>query len=772
MIFAYGLIALISLCMVGACVIIDKKRDLWLLLLVVSVSICNLGYFMLVISNDLPSALDSNKLSYLGSVFLPFFLLMMVLRFCGIKRNKKMTIVLAAIGIIMLGITTSPGVLPIYYSKVDVDFSAGYTKLVREYGAFHLLYYVYLFGYMLSMIGIAIVAVVKKKIQARNHTILLLCAVFLNIIIWFIEQFLPRGFEWLSVSYVLTEALILFIYHSMQKQKLLEWEGRTQSYTINVLLTVYSLLFANLVRIVTSRMPAAVYEISHVVILIIYVGILVAWGMSVYDRIVNKVIREYLIALVGLMMFWMLMRMLRLTVFYRVFPIGQWCWYAYYIPMILIPQICFFAAKHIGRPENYVISKKWFLMYIPSAILIIGILTNDLHQLAFRFHMGYGAGWDVYQRTYLYYAAVIWCSGCIVMMIAEILKGCRIPAAHKVIWVPIGMLGIGGLYTVLYITDVKMFQFIEMTAALCFILVAIWESCIRTGLIQANTHYDELLQSSDLGVTVTDQNFAVFYRSDDALPLAVEQMNKASIKPIFLENGIRVSGSSIHGGHTFWQDDLSELTEILEELSQLREELKDANTVSMKNYQMNKQIRALAEKNRLQDEINQQTAHQIVLLNGWLKEFMETEDETAKRELLCRIVVVGAYLKRRHNLILVNEQEGIIREEELDLSIQEMIKNLRLAGIDCACAVNTGRDIPSDAAMKLLDFYESIVEFAFDGLESLLARVFCRGESFYMSIDAVCSLDLTKLQTQEISVSLFDEGCYTVSFAVEGGADV
>ena len=84
----YGIVALISLCMVGICIAADKKHDAWLILVFVSVSVCNLGYFILSISKDLGSALNANRISYLGSVFLPFFLLMMVLRFCGIKPEK------------------------------------------------------------------------------------------------------------------------------------------------------------------------------------------------------------------------------------------------------------------------------------------------------------------------------------------------------------------------------------------------------------------------------------------------------------------------------------------------------------------------------------------------------------------------------------------------------------------------------------------------------------------------------------------------------------
>ena len=767
---AYGIIALISLCMVGICVAADKKRDVWLILLFVSVSVCNLGYFMLSISPNLNSALNSNRLSYLGSVFLPFFMLMMVLRFCGMKRPKPLMITLVTIGIVMLGITTSPGILPVYYETVDFEFVNGGGKLIREYGPLHTLYYVYLIGYMLSMVGVAVYAIAKKKIKSPLHTVLLLCTVFCNILIWLVEQFLTRGFEWLSVSYILTECLILAIYRSMQKGGLMRKEGRTPSYTINVLLVVFLLLFANFVRVITMDTTPVMYVISHIVVLMIYLGILVSWGISVYDRIVSKAIRRHLITLVVLMMFWMLMRTLRLTVFFYVFPIGQWCWYAYYVSMILIPQLCLFAAKHIGKPEGYRLPKKWYLLYIPSILLIVGILTNDLHQLAFRFHLGYGAGWNEYRRSYLYYIAVAWIFSCIALMIGQIVKSCRIPGTKKMIWLPIATLGIGVLYTVLYTVDSDIFGFIEMTAALCFTVVVIWESSIKTGLVQSNAHYDELLKYSRLGVAVVDHAYTVHYRSDDALPLTAEQMKETENGGVMLDGGIRLSGSGIRGGHTLWQEDLSELLDILDELRELRTELEDANAVSMQNYRMDKKIRTLAEKNRLHDELHRQTAHQINLLNDWLKKLTATDEPKEKRELLRRIVVVGAYLKRRNNLILVNEQDGVIKEEELALSIREMMKNLQLADICCAGSVEFEKDIPTDVAMQLFDFYEYVVENAFDGLDSLLARFFSRDGQYYACMDAVCSLDLTALRSERIEVSVSEENCYTLSIRLEGGA--
>ncbi len=765
----YGIIALISLCMVGMCVLADKKRDVWLLCVFVSVSLCNLGYFLTSISKNLGDALNSNRIAYLGSVFLPYFLLMMVLRFCGIKRSKLLTTLLAVVGVGVLAVTTSPGILPIYYSSVDIAIENGTTSLIREYGPLHQLYYVYLIGYMLSMIVVTLRAIAKRKIRSSSHTVLLLSAVFCNITIWLVEQFLPRGFEWLSVSYIITECLMLAIYRSMQRNGLMQQGKKSPTYTINVLLAIFLLLFANFVRVATIETSEAMYIVSQVIVIMIYTGILIFWAASVYDRIVNKTIRRYLITLVSLMMVWMLMRTLRHTVFYYVFPIGQWCWYAYYVGMIFIPQICLMAAKYIGKPEDYRLPRKWYLLYIPSLTLLFGILTNDLHQWAFRFHRGYALGWGIYQRNFLYYIAVVWIFACIALMIAQILKNCRVPGAKKMIWLPIAMLGIGVLYSIFYAINVEMFRFIEMTAALCFTVVAIWESCIKTGLIQSNSRYEELLKRSGLGVAVVDKNFSVHYHSDDALALPKELMQKATQDPVMLEGGIRISGSVIRGGYTVYQEDLSELLDILDDLKLLREELTDANEVSTQNYQMDKRIRALAEKNRLHDELHKQTARQINLLNDWLAKLKQSESAEEKRALLRRIVVVGAYLKRRNNLVLVSEQDGMITAEELDLSIREMMKNLQIAGVNCAGAVQLEGCIPSDTVMQLFDFYEHVVENAFDGLRFLLARFFIRDHSFYACVDTVCSLDLTALASERISVSVTEDNCYTLSFKAGGG---
>ena len=55
-----------------------KKKNLWFIILFISVFIVNAGYFSLSVSNTLDGALWANRISYLGSVFLPLSMIMIL----------------------------------------------------------------------------------------------------------------------------------------------------------------------------------------------------------------------------------------------------------------------------------------------------------------------------------------------------------------------------------------------------------------------------------------------------------------------------------------------------------------------------------------------------------------------------------------------------------------------------------------------------------------------------------------------------------------------
>ena len=117
---------------------------------------------------------------------------------------------------------------------------------------------------------------------------------------------------------------------------------------------------------------------------VIYIGLFAAWGISVRSRIIQPQVRRYLTAVSALMVFWVTVRTIRFIIAEDPWVLRH-LWYLYYLPMLFIPLLAVFVALSLGKPERFRLPKWTNLLYIPTAVLFLLVLTNDLHQLAFVF---------------------------------------------------------------------------------------------------------------------------------------------------------------------------------------------------------------------------------------------------------------------------------------------------------------------------------------------------------------------------------------------------
>ena len=184
---------------------------------------------MLSLSKTLTYALVSNAIAYIGNVFLPFFMLMLILDVCNVKHSKALKYILLSIGVVILFIATSGGYLPIYYKEVSLEIIEGGTRLIKEYGILHNLYFIYLFGYMSSMVSVLIYSMAKKKLTSKMHASFLCVIVFGNILVWLIEQFIEHNFEFLCVSYILNECLLLFLYGMLREYEYIKTKNMKEN---------------------------------------------------------------------------------------------------------------------------------------------------------------------------------------------------------------------------------------------------------------------------------------------------------------------------------------------------------------------------------------------------------------------------------------------------------------------------------------------------------------------------------------------------------------
>ncbi|MBQ8743281.1 MAG: hypothetical protein IJZ03_07920 [Clostridia bacterium] len=215
----YGATTFLSLLLLIGCCLIVRRRKPWFILLFSCVLIVNVGYTLLSVSNSLGTALLANRISYLGSVFLPLSMLMIILDVTNTRCKRYLTVALFSLSIIIFLIAASPGILPIYYRKVSFKIVNGVSTLVKTYGPLHKLYLFYLIGYFVSMITVIVRASVQKTVYATSHAVILAIAVFVNIGVWLIEQLSSFNFEMLSISYIISEMFLLGVHLVMNENQ-------------------------------------------------------------------------------------------------------------------------------------------------------------------------------------------------------------------------------------------------------------------------------------------------------------------------------------------------------------------------------------------------------------------------------------------------------------------------------------------------------------------------------------------------------------------------
>ena len=216
MIITYAIMAIIAtVLLIGYCALV-RKKDPWLLLLYICVTIVNVGYFLISDSNTVEFAIFANDVAYFGSVFLSMSMLLTIVKLCGFEIKKNLIIALVAIGAVMFAIVATAGILPWYYKEVELVFVDGAAKLKKVYGVLHPTYMLYLLGYFSAMVACIVQSIRKKMIASQRHASLLAAIVFGNIAVWLGEKFIPWNFEFLSVSYLFSEIILLGIYWMMQ----------------------------------------------------------------------------------------------------------------------------------------------------------------------------------------------------------------------------------------------------------------------------------------------------------------------------------------------------------------------------------------------------------------------------------------------------------------------------------------------------------------------------------------------------------------------------
>ena len=531
----------------------------------------------------------------------------------------------------------------------------------------------------------------------------------------------------------------------------------------NQVIFVGLVIAALLCRIVGKVSPR--YLFWGILRTLIYIGLYIGWGISIHKRVVQKAAKNTLIFISGLMIFWFIVRSIKYF-FAMDVNVERYLWYSYYLPMLFIPQAAVQTAVLLGQPEEYILPKWLKLLYVPTTLCFLLVLSNDFHQCVFSFAAGEVWTDKGYSYAWGYYTVLLWEVVCAVAAFALMVYKCRLSQRKK--YLPVIGIGISILYAIIYASGAEWMQVIggDITAALCLMFVCIFESCIYCGLIQTNTGYEELFEVCTMGAQITDRNYCVRYTSANAMELSEAVMREAEKGDVVVDKKTLIQNRPIQGGYILWQEDIEYIIMLLERMEENRKTIEESNCLEQENYQTKAKINMLREKNRLYDKLQTQTAGQIGLLNELLSRYEVEEDLVKSRRLLAKISVIGTYIKRYGNLIFIGERAEISDVAELGACLEESFSSLKLMGIECALTAPAGERIYVQDAVRIYSFFESIVEACVDSIQFMWVKLRPCGEELIVCMEVESEANLSSF-FDKTEKGEYEDGVWKFTFTVK-----
>lgn len=546
---------------------------------------------------------------------------------------------------------------------------------------------------------------------------------------------------------------------------------RTAASAAGVILAAF--LCGRFVGVAANELAA---QLANFIRIFLYLSLFAAWGVSVLRRVVHLQVRRYLAVVSGLECFWLTVRELRWHFVLEPAALHL-LWYAYYIPILLIPLIALLVSMSLGRPESYRLPGWTRLLYLPTLLLIALVLTNDLHQLVFRFPSGPASLPELdYGYAPIYYAVFGWAVFCALAALIVMLARRRLPHSGIRLWLPAAPLLLSGLYAVLYATRVPLVigPLGDLTVVDCLFFTSFFESCIQCGLIQSNTRYSDLFRASvGISARITDNHYAVRYTASGAEPISAEAMLRAETAPVILPGGKRLHNIPVNGGRAIWTEDISELLSLQETLKDRGEELRERNALLRLEYDREREHRIVTEQNRLYDLLQTKTQSQLDSIDRLMTDYRCAETEEQKRRILSRIVVLGSFIKRRRDFILSSDASPVIPVGKLTSALDETCRALEALDIRSGYIVRIAEDaLPGETLSLAYDFFESVLEGVLDRIRYLHARVaeVCGSPRISILTDCTSDGDALKRKFPGTRIVPEDDGTEYI-LPLDGGAE-
>lgn len=550
-------------------------------------------------------------------------------------------------------------------------------------------------------------------------------------------------------------------------------------YRKEILIYLFSILFiasAALLHIFYERQALPFTVITLVFFL--YALVILLWARNMENRVLKASVAKRFKVIALLLIGYLGTRTLKYEVLIHAPAAWPRIRYIYYFFILTVVHMVFLTSLNVGRSERDSIDERWHLLWAPTGLLILMIITNDFHGLAF-VPGDQATGFRQYGPVYLLTNAYILFLAALTLVITS--KQSLAEKRLKSMALPLLVLGICFLYTLLYIIDWPPFRHIKIafqSAEFNILTVVLFiESLVFARLIPSNRGYESFLKVSSLNMGMMDLKGHMVLQPTRGPKVDANEVRRASERALAINENTLLESSPIQGGTCFWFADLTDFNRLKSQLMAANKEMLSENELLMANNKLKEKMAKVREQKEIRETIHEKLQPQFARLKAIMDHL--PDEKNAYEDALKDACILNVYIKRFSNLYLLSRNKATLPLSELRLSFDESLDYLRLKSKitslrwDAAGAVDTALGIGLYAA------FERILESYLASLSAVFVHLKENDLSYELAIYVESAAEISLLEEihrllpQGVGLSEESEDgmkAWAISFEKEVGA--
>lgn len=502
--------------------------------------------------------------------------------------------------------------------------------------------------------------------------------------------------------------------------------------------------------------------------MIVMVGLLTAWGASAYYRCSDAEVRRYLALATGLMVGWMILVLVKYATHNPV--VSEYAWYLFYVPMLFLPLLSLFGVVRSAAldqlPHTRILER---ISVAISSVLLILVLTNQVHAGMFRFERTGQTAVSDYSYGPLYWVVVAWIF-LVFLAAGVVLAGVAHRGLRSGIYLLGGVLIVGLTFSALYILRVPVAYTTNMSLVYVLLFTVATEISLRLGLLPSLSWSSAAFRALPLDLRVISDGGEDVLRTGDRAPLPKHELR--ALMAGETRGDFTHQTFSVPGGVGLLSTDVRTLHMQTAALQAKQATLRSQNALLERDHAIQSRLAALRYERQFLEDVENGLSHTAQTISALLSslECLSTSDTKGRTLILEKVRLAVSYSKARGRLVLAEHEAGVLDPQNFDLLIAQSVSDLRAAGIESALMNDLRTGISTRLAGVL---YDCLFDFAIATLDCtnpvLLVHLSNRnpnGEVELRVAHGCDSSELMKYEAREATIrSITDQGG---SYSVEG----